>query len=116
MHLCRANWKICYPPFYNTFYGTMHTKFMILYYENVPEFSPSLSQSYPNIEPYKVDAFLRIVIPSANLVPYDYEQVQNIVYIQDFPIWKHAPAGSSSSFKGKQFFVVCTHLLPFIYH
>ncbi|KAJ3254601.1 hypothetical protein HK103_007086 [Boothiomyces macroporosus] len=44
-------------------YGSMHSKFMLLYFED----------------------FIRIVIPSANLIEYDWAVIENIVYIQDFP-------------------------------
>lgn len=57
------NILLVHPPFYNVFYGTMHTKLILIFHKTS----------------------LRMIISSANLVSYDYEEIQNIVYIQDFP-------------------------------
>ena len=45
-------------------------------------------------------SYLRIVISSANLIAYDYEQVQNIIFLQDFPVM--SPQREQSA-KGNQF-------------
>lgn len=57
------NILLVHPPFYNVFYGTMHAKLILIFHKTS----------------------LRMIISSANLVPCDYEEIQNIVYIQDFP-------------------------------
>lgn len=66
-------WTLVYPSF-PTFpaYGVMHCKLMLLKYHH---------QAKGECE--KKEEYLRIVISSGNLVPYDYDQVQNIVFIQD---------------------------------
>ncbi|KAI8916653.1 tyrosyl-DNA phosphodiesterase I [Powellomyces hirtus] len=45
-------------------YGCMHVKFLLLFYPG----------------------FLRFVVTSANLVDYDWEQQENVIWVQDFPI------------------------------
>ncbi|ORX51710.1 phospholipase D/nuclease [Hesseltinella vesiculosa] len=53
------------PPLHNERYGCFHPKLMLLFYEGS----------------------MRVVIGSANLVsePYDYNELDNVVFIQDFP-------------------------------
>ena len=68
---------------------------MIFHYEN-----PSAEGDFTS--------FVRVVISSANLMAYDYEQVQNIVYVQDFPNRLVTP---SCSPKGDHFrFELIRHL------
>ncbi len=57
---CRSNIAIIYPPF-SRFpnYGVMHSKFMLIQYKDR----------------------LRFVVTTANLMPYDYEDVQNVMKI-----------------------------------
>lgn len=55
-------------------YGVMHSKIMLLFY----------------------DQWLRLVISSANLMDYDYELVQNIVFVQDFPKSRTGPLPATS--------------------
>jgi tyrosyl-DNA phosphodiesterase-1 len=54
--------KVIQPPHYGTVYGTMHAKTVILFYADR----------------------LRIIISTANLIPFDYESIQNMCYVQDF--------------------------------
>lgn len=57
----RGNLTVIFPPFPSfPNYGVMHSKLMLLFYST----------------------FLRVVISSANLVAYDYEEVQNVPYYQ----------------------------------
>ncbi|KAI8799780.1 tyrosyl-DNA phosphodiesterase I [Cladochytrium replicatum] len=53
---------------HETAQGCMHAKIMVLVF----------------------DSFVRIVIGSANVVPYDYELLENILFIQDFPLLTEA--------------------------
>ncbi|OAV88247.1 hypothetical protein PTTG_01497 [Puccinia triticina 1-1 BBBD Race 1] len=63
----RANMFLCHPPMLKTANGNarpgcMHIKFFIIFY----------------------DTFCRVAIPTANAVSFDYEIVENAVWIQDF--------------------------------
>lgn len=70
------SWMLIYPPFPHYMkYGTMHAKIMLL------EFTQ----------------FVRVVIASANLVPLDYNEVENIVFIQDFPIQEGATLANAAT-------------------
>lgn len=60
----------------------MHSKLMLLFFEDL-----------------NGDKWLRVVISSANLMAYDYQQVQNIVFLQDFPF----STSPSRSAKGDAF-------------
>ncbi|BGP13230.1 hypothetical protein JCM10213_004999 [Rhodosporidiobolus nylandii] len=64
----------------NQFAGVMHIKFMVYYH----------------------DTFCRIVIPTANAVPYDYESMDNALWIQDFPL-QACPPTSQSTDEGEPF-------------
>ncbi|TRM65778.1 tyrosyl-DNA phosphodiesterase-domain-containing protein [Schizophyllum amplum] len=57
------NW-IRATPFLRNGYGCMHMKFMLLFYKT---------------------GRLRVYIPTANLVPYDYRDVENFAWLQDIP-------------------------------
>lgn len=59
--LVHPNLLVCHPPLKGR--QTMHAKLMLLVYPG----------------------FLRVVVSSANLVPYDWCQLENVVYVQDFP-------------------------------
>ena len=60
----RQGLKVIHPKFPKNFtYGCMHAKIFIL----------------------KFDGFLRVGISSGNLMPHDYELVQNIIFLQDIP-------------------------------
>ncbi|KAI5478523.1 tyrosyl-DNA phosphodiesterase 1 [Pseudohyphozyma bogoriensis] len=48
---------------FSGYYGTMHVKCLILYFED----------------------FCRIIIPTANSVDYDWDRIDNALYIHDFP-------------------------------
>ncbi|CAG8465208.1 4203_t:CDS:10 [Ambispora gerdemannii] len=52
------------PPMLNSDFGCFHAKLMLLYYDN----------------------WMRVVITSANLIPMDWEQMENVVFVQDFPL------------------------------
>ncbi|CAG8738169.1 8605_t:CDS:2, partial [Ambispora leptoticha] len=52
------------PPMLNSEFGCFHAKIMLLYYDN----------------------WMRVVITSANLIPMDWEQMENVVFVQDFPL------------------------------
>ena len=71
------HWTFAYPPFPHYMkYGTMHAKVMLL------EFTDCV----------------RVAISSANLVPFDYNEVENIIFIQDFPLQKKtAPINTMQS-------------------
>ncbi|KAA1070927.1 hypothetical protein PGT21_003858 [Puccinia graminis f. sp. tritici] len=63
----RANMFLCHPPMLKTANGNakpgcMHIKFFIIFYDN----------------------FCRVAIPTANAVSFDYEFVENAIWIQDF--------------------------------
>lgn len=63
----RQNMFLCHPPMLKTAKGTahpgcMHIKFFIIFYDN----------------------FCRVAIPTANAVSFDYEIIENAVWIQDF--------------------------------
>ncbi|PLW15172.1 hypothetical protein PCASD_14606, partial [Puccinia coronata f. sp. avenae] len=63
----RRNMFLCHPPMLKTASGAtrqgcMHIKFFIIFYDN----------------------FCRVVIPTANAVSFDYQVVENAVWIQDF--------------------------------
>ena len=58
--LCSLACTIVHPPFNNTLYGKMHAKLMVLTFKS----------------------HIRIVIPSANLVPEDYTMTQNVTHSQ----------------------------------
>ncbi|KAH6587093.1 hypothetical protein BASA61_006394 [Batrachochytrium salamandrivorans] len=62
-----SNSVLCVFPKMPSYVGAMHTKFMLLWYPR----------------------FLRVVITSANLTPYDWQELENVVFYQDFPI-KHS--------------------------
>ncbi|KAJ3157650.1 hypothetical protein HDU89_000026 [Geranomyces variabilis] len=49
--------------------GCMHAKFMLLFYPG----------------------FLRVVITSANLTEYDWERLENVLWVQDFPTYADPP-------------------------
>lgn len=53
-----------FPPMPNSSFGCMHIKLVILMYENR----------------------CRVAIPSANLIQFDWETMENICYYQDFPL------------------------------
>ena len=75
------NWSLAFPAFqpYLSF-GTMHAKLMVLLFEK----------------------HARIVISSGNLMPFDYDEVENILFIQDFqlldPNSSGNPAGKTNDF------------------
>lgn len=50
-------------PAFSNLFGRMHAKLMLLTF----------------------DKFVRVVISSANLMPFDYDTIENGVFIQDFP-------------------------------
>ncbi|GAA5855366.1 hypothetical protein JCM9279_001699 [Rhodotorula babjevae] len=54
--------------------GVMHTKFMIYYH----------------------DDYMRVVIPTANAVPYDWDTIDNALFVVDFP---YAPSDDKDPFK-----------------
>ncbi|OZJ02301.1 hypothetical protein BZG36_05066 [Bifiguratus adelaidae] len=54
---------IVHPPMMNSNFGCMHAKLMVLWFKD----------------------FVRIVIGSANLMKYDYDELENVLFIQDFP-------------------------------
>ncbi|KAJ3269086.1 hypothetical protein HK104_005185 [Borealophlyctis nickersoniae] len=63
-----------FPPMAGTEFGCMHSKIMMLWYPG----------------------FLRVVITSANLFAFDWELLENVVFVQDFPELPTAiPEGSS---------------------
>lgn len=62
--MMNRNSSVIHPPFHKNIYGKMHAKLMLLFYNDS----------------------LRVVISSANLVAYDYNLIQNIVFLQDFPL------------------------------
>ncbi|GAA5974109.1 hypothetical protein JCM11641_003440 [Rhodosporidiobolus odoratus] len=85
----------------NQWAGVMHTKLMVYYHRD----------------------FCRIVIPTANAIAYDYSQMDNALYIHDFPLRSNPPTSStidndeSSPFKNpthtqfsKRFFQVLKEL------
>ncbi|CAO3651027.1 unnamed protein product [Mucor hiemalis] len=51
------------PPLQDSKYGVFHPKLMLLFYES----------------------YMRVVIGSANMERYDYEELENVLFIQDFP-------------------------------
>ncbi|KAJ3173533.1 hypothetical protein HDU88_002619 [Geranomyces variabilis] len=53
--------------------GCMHAKFMLLFYPG----------------------FLRVVITSANLTEYDWETLENVLWVQDFPLYEDPPKSCS---------------------
>ncbi|CAG8588546.1 9628_t:CDS:10 [Paraglomus occultum] len=55
---------IVHPPMPPSGFGCFHPKLMLLFYEN----------------------WMRVVISSANLVPYDWDTMENIAFVQDFPV------------------------------
>ncbi|ORY33294.1 phospholipase D/nuclease, partial [Rhizoclosmatium globosum] len=59
----QKNICIVFPKLNSTTYATMHIKLCVLYF----------------------DGFVRVVVSSANLVQYDWEELENIVWYQDFP-------------------------------
>ncbi|KAI8992485.1 tyrosyl-DNA phosphodiesterase I [Pilobolus umbonatus] len=65
---------IIQPPLSNDRYGVFHPKLMLLFHQDS----------------------LRVIIGSANMVYYDYEDMENVVFIQDFP-QLDKPLQSSSS-------------------
>ncbi|KAI8984565.1 tyrosyl-DNA phosphodiesterase-domain-containing protein [Mycotypha africana] len=65
---------IIYPPLTNEKFGCFHIKLMLLFHENS----------------------LRVVIGSANLVDYDYEDLENVIFMQDFPKLNEPHASFSS--------------------
>ncbi|KNE91393.1 hypothetical protein PSTG_15185 [Puccinia striiformis f. sp. tritici PST-78] len=75
----RQNMFLCHPPMLKTANGTarhgcMHIKFFIIFYDN----------------------FCRVAIPTANAVSFDYEFVENAVWIQDFPRFDGNTVGFNS--------------------
>ncbi|KAJ3205448.1 hypothetical protein HDU82_005192 [Entophlyctis luteolus] len=61
--LKRDNYTLVFPRLLSKAYSTMHIKLCILFY----------------------DSYLRVVISSANLVKYDWDTLENVVWMQDFP-------------------------------
>jgi tyrosyl-DNA phosphodiesterase-1 len=57
-------------------YGCMHIKLMILWFSK----------------------HVRIVIGSANLVGYDWDTLENVIFVQDFPIQEHSMSSAKSNF------------------
>lgn len=53
-------------------FGCMHIKLMLLFYSD----------------------YLRVVIGSANLIPFDWQRIENVVFFQDFPLADGEPIGS----------------------
>jgi len=75
----RQNMFLCHPPMLKTANGKarpgcMHIKFFIIFYDN----------------------FCRVAIPTANAVSFDYEIVENAVWIQDFKCFNGNTMGYSS--------------------
>lgn len=68
-----------FPAYMN--YGIMHAKLML----------------------YVTDTFLRVIVSSGNLVPYDYDEgpIQNILHVQDFPFLmaQHVPSDSNAFYR-----------------
>ncbi|KAI9248880.1 tyrosyl-DNA phosphodiesterase I [Phascolomyces articulosus] len=65
------------PPMKDDKFGVFHPKLMLLVHESS----------------------LRVVIGSANLEPYDYKDLENVVFIQDFPLLKTKPLDSKTQLK-----------------
>ncbi|GAA5918771.1 hypothetical protein JCM6882_006806 [Rhodosporidiobolus microsporus] len=66
--------------------GCMHTKLMIYYHST----------------------FVRIVIPTANAVPYDWDTMDNAFFVQDFPL-RHPPPDAASEADERSPFTNPTH-------
>ena len=62
--------KFVFPPLKG--YGCMHTKLIVLWYEK----------------------FVRIAIPSANLLDFDWDTIENSVFYQDFPLAQQSTPSS----------------------
>ncbi|ORZ22399.1 tyrosyl-DNA phosphodiesterase-domain-containing protein [Absidia repens] len=70
----RPNRILITPPLKDEKFGCFHIKLMLLFHQDS----------------------LRVVIGSANLEPYDYNDLENVVFIQDFP-QRYDSSGSSAS-------------------
>ena len=68
-------------------YGCMHVKLLLLWYPG----------------------YMRFVLPSANLIPLDWESMENVVYYQDFP--RNDQRNQSISEKSNSFYPELSKLL-----
>ncbi|CAG8798290.1 8175_t:CDS:2 [Gigaspora margarita] len=59
-----TNILLVHPPLSNTQIGCFHAKLMLLFF----------------------DGWMRVVVASGNLIPYDWETSENVIFVQDFPI------------------------------
>ncbi|KZS89546.1 phospholipase D/nuclease [Sistotremastrum niveocremeum HHB9708] len=73
IHAMLPNW-IKTTPFLRNGYGAMHCKLLLLFYKS---------------------GRLRIALPTANFVPYDWRDIENTVWVQDIPPKKN-PQGHSA--------------------
>ncbi|RIB05951.1 tyrosyl-DNA phosphodiesterase I, partial [Gigaspora rosea] len=58
------NILLVHPPLPNAPFGCFHAKLMLLFF----------------------DGWMRVVVASGNLIPYDWETNENVIFVQDFPI------------------------------
>ncbi|GAA5879346.1 hypothetical protein JCM16303_003171 [Sporobolomyces ruberrimus] len=65
------------PTGYSGYSGCMHTKLLVFFHET----------------------FCRIVIPTANMIEYDWSQIDNAFYVQDFPLLDETPKEENSPFE-----------------
>ncbi|KAJ1979977.1 hypothetical protein H4R34_002623 [Dimargaris verticillata] len=65
-----AHTILVHPPMPHTNFGCFHAKLMLLYYPG----------------------FLRVVVNSANLIPLDWDVMDNVIFCQDFPTIGASPA------------------------
>ncbi|CAG8806381.1 38287_t:CDS:2, partial [Gigaspora margarita] len=59
-----TNILLVHPPLSNAQIGCFHAKLMLLFF----------------------DGWMRVVVASGNLIPYDWETNENVIFVQDFPI------------------------------
>ncbi|KAJ1976373.1 hypothetical protein H4R35_002734 [Dimargaris xerosporica] len=70
-----AHTVLVHPPMPRTNFGCFHAKLMLLYYPG----------------------FLRVVVNSANLIPLDWDVMDNVIFCQDFPTQDASPASLQPS-------------------
>ena len=82
-----------FPPLSSS-WGCMHIKLMIMFYE----------------------AHVRVVVPSANLVDYDWTSIENIVFYQDFPLLQKGKAQNHSAFLDDLLYLARDMGIPLLYY
>jgi tyrosyl-DNA phosphodiesterase-1 len=102
-----STYRVCPPHLAPGDYGVMHIKFqvrLLLFNSLLLPGELTLSSQV-----FYHSTFIRIVIPTANAVPYDYESMDNALYIHDFPLQSNPVGDVSDSTEAASPFKNPTH-------